>query len=122
MARGNPENMKPVRSKEEAKELGAKGGRKSGESRRKKRALREYLEARLEIKSGDMNTAEAITVALVEKALAGDVRAYETIRDTLGQNPRQVVETEVSGDMNLHHEISPAVAGLLAQLGKGGAA
>ena len=119
---GRKENLKSPRSTEEARERGRKGGVASGQARRKKRALREYLEARLEIKSGDMTAAEAITVALVDKALSGDVRAYETIRDTLGQNPKQVVEAEVSGDMNLHHEISPAVLGLLARLDKGGAA
>lgn len=122
MVRGNPDKLQPVRNKREASERGRKGGVASGQARRKKRALREYLEARLEIKSGDMTAAEAITVALVDKALSGDVRAYETIRDTLGQNPKQVVEAEVSGGMNLHHEISPAVVGLLARLDKGGAA
>lgn len=119
---GKKENLKPVQNTEEARERGRKGGIASGQARRKKRALREYLEARLEIMTGDVSTAEAITAALVDKALSGDVRAYETIRDTLGQNPKQVVEAEVSGDMNLHHEISPAVVGLLARLDKGGAA
>lgn len=117
MARGNPQNLK-ARSPNEARKLGTIGGRKSGEARRKKRALREYLEARLEIMSGDVTTAEAITVALVDKALSGDVRAYETIRDTLGQNPKQVVESEVSGGLALHHEVTPVVAGLLDRLGK----
>ncbi len=115
---GKKENLKPVQNTEEARERGRKGGIASGQARRKKRVLREYLEARLEIMAGDVSTAEAITVALVDKALSGDVRAYETIRDTLGQNPKQVVEAEVSGDMNLHHEISPAVGALLARLVK----
>lgn len=84
---------------EEARERGRRGGVASGLARRKKRALREYLEARLEIMCGDMSTAEAITAALVDKALSGDVRAYESIRDTLGQNPRQAVKTEISGGL-----------------------
>ncbi|MEE0815502.1 MAG: hypothetical protein U0M13_07550, partial [Desulfovibrio fairfieldensis] len=91
---GRKENLKSPRSTEEARERGRKGGVASGQARRKKRALREYLEARLEIMTGDVSTAEAITAALVDKALSGDMRAYETIRDTLGQNPRQMVETE----------------------------
>ena len=115
---GRKENLTSPRSTEEARERGRKGGVASGQARREKRALREYLEARLEIKSGDMIAAEAITVALVDKALSGDVRAYETIRDTLGQNPKQVVETEVSGGMSLHHEVTPVVAGLLDRLVK----
>ena len=109
---GKKENLKPVQNTEEARERGRKGGIAS------KRALREYLEARLEIMTGDVSTAEAITAALVDKALSGDMRAYETIRDTLGQNPRQMVETEVSGGLGLHHEVTPVVGALLARLVK----
>lgn len=112
------ENLKPVQSESEAREKGRRGGRKSGETRRRKRALREYLEARLAIPCGGASTAEALTAALVDKALSGDMRAYETIRDTLGQNPRQMVETEVSGGLGLHHEVTPVVGALLARLVK----
>lgn len=115
---GRKDNLKPVQNTEEARERGRKGGIASGQARRKKRALREYLEARLEIMTGDVSTAEAITAALVDKALSGDMRAYETIRDTLGQNPRQMVETEVSGGLGLHHEVTPVVGALLARLVK----
>ncbi|MGE9985385.1 DUF5681 domain-containing protein [Desulfovibrio sp. SGI.169] len=102
MARGyNQNNLQPVRSKSEARTRGKTGGKKSGEARRRKKELREHLEALLDGRNGDMTTAEALTMALVEKGLAGDVRAFEVIRDTLGQNPKQVVETEVSGGLEL---------------------
>lgn len=55
----------------------------------------------LEAKQGGVTTAEALTLALVEKALAGDVRAFEVIRDTIGENPRQVVEAEISGGFSI---------------------
>lgn len=88
-------DLKPVRSKEEAKARGKKGGIASGEARRRKKTMRELLEIAMERPQGDKTTAEAITVALLEKALSGDVKAYEVVRDTLGENPK--VKQEISG-------------------------
>lgn len=70
----------------EAKRL---AGRKSGESRRKKKAMKDYLYNLLTMKteSGDLYTD--ITIALIDKALEGDVKAYHEIRDTLGQAVEQ---------------------------------
>lgn len=93
------EDLIPVRSKEEAKKRGKVGGKKSGESRRRRKALREHLEALLSSKREGLTTAEALTLALVEKGLSGDVRAYEVIRDTLGEKPVDKHETEVSGNL-----------------------
>lgn len=81
------EDLIPVRSKEEAKKRGKVGGKKSGESRRRRKALREHLEALLSSRREGLTTAEALTIALVEKGLSGDVRAYEVIRDTIGEKP-----------------------------------
>lgn len=93
------EDLLPVRSKDEAKKRGSKGGKKSGESRRKRKALREHLEMLLKTKQGDMTAAEALTMAIFEKALGGDVRAFEVIRDTIGEKPVEKKETEVSGGL-----------------------
>ena len=41
--KGNPQNLKPVRTKEEAKKRGAAGGKKSGAARRKKRDARQAI-------------------------------------------------------------------------------
>lgn len=95
-ARKGSENLKPpIRSAEEARKKGKKGGIASGEARRRKKTMRELLEIAMERPQGDKTTAEAITVALLEKALSGDVKAYEVVRDTLGENPK--VKQEVSG-------------------------
>lgn len=40
----NEKNLKPIRSKSEAREKGKKGGQKSGEVRREKKAFRELAE------------------------------------------------------------------------------
>lgn len=82
------EDLKPVRSKDEAKERGKKGGIASGEARRKKKTIRETLEMMLSGKMPDGATRQdAIVVALMEKALSGDVRAFEAIRDSIGEKP-----------------------------------
>lgn len=70
----------------------SKGGIASGEARRAKRDLRKALEALLDkdFKSKEGETisgAEAIAIKQFEKALKGDTRAFETVRDTAGQKP-----------------------------------
>lgn len=101
MATACADNLRPVRSKSEARTRGKTGGKKSGEARRRKKALREHLEALLAGKRGEMTTAEALTLALVEKGLAGDVRAFEVIRDTIGEKPVEKSKQEISGGMAL---------------------
>lgn len=87
----NEQNLRPSEyklSQEEAK----KGGIASGEARRRKRDLRRALEALLEKDFRDnsgkeVSGAEAIALKQFQKALDGDTRAFETIRDTAGQKP-----------------------------------
>lgn len=73
------------------------GGKASAEARRKKRDLRRALEILLEKdytdKKGNVATgAEAISTKLFEQAMKGNVKAFETIRSTVGQDPVQKVE------------------------------
>lgn len=97
---GNEQNLKPFtsdQSREEAVANGRKGGVASGETRRRKRDLRLALEMLLEKdfvdKNGNVATgAEAITAKLFEQAMKGNVKAFETIRSTVGQDPVQKVE------------------------------
>ena len=87
MSKGH-ENLIPPRSKDEARERGQKGGIASGKARRKKKTIRETLEMMLAGKLPDGATRQdAIVVALMEKALSGDVRAFEAIRDSVGEKP-----------------------------------
>jgi len=92
----NEQNLRPCEHKftqEEAK----KGAKKSAEVRRAKRDLRQALETLLESdikgKNGEVKSgAEAIAIAQFQKALKGDTRAFEVIRDTSGQKPVEKVE------------------------------
>ena len=81
----NSENLKPIRSMSEARENGKKGGIKSGEVRRARKTLKEELLLLLE----NGNTQNKISVALVQKAIKGDIKAFEVIRDTIGEKPTE---------------------------------
>lgn len=110
----NEQNLRPSEyklSQEEAK----KGGIASGEARRRKRDIRLALEALLEKeyrgKDGKTLTgAEAIAIKQMEKALKGDTRAFEVIRDSAGQKPvDKVMIAEV--DQDVINEVEKAVLG-----------
>lgn len=89
------ENLKPFTSeqnREQAKINGMKGGKASGEARRRMKTFKEELQALLATdivdSDGDKgNAQEKINLAIIKKAAKGDVKAYEAIRDTLGQKP-----------------------------------
>ena len=106
MPRGNTQNLKPLntRSKEDQMKIRSKAGKKSGEVRRKRKQLREELLALLS--AG--NTQNNISLALIDQALNGNVKAFETIRDTIGEKPvEKVVMSEV--DPNVISEVEEMV-------------
>ena len=109
------ENLIPFsqRSKEEASEMGRRGGVSSGETRRAQKTMREMLKT---IVDSDLTGEEAgrklehnlqkaglhkrlpnnyrsgLAVAMLQKALNGSVKAAEFIRDTLGEKPIEQFE------------------------------
>lgn len=87
-------NLIPMnkRTKDEQRKIATKGGIKSGESRRERKTIREQLLLLLE--KGD--TQSNMCVALVEKALNGDVKSFEVIRDTIGEKPVEKVISELN--------------------------
>ena len=108
----NEQNLRPSEyklSQEEAK----KGGIASGQARREKRDLRKALEILLEReykdnKGNTISGTEAITAKLFEQAMKGNIKAFETIRSTVGQDPVQkVMVAEV--DQNVIDEVERMV-------------
>lgn len=78
-------------------EEASKGGRASAEARRQKRDLRRALEILLEKDivdgKGDAKSgAEVIAFQQFKKALKGDTKAFEVIRDTAGQKPIEKIQ------------------------------
>lgn len=90
----NESNLIPIseRSTEEVREMGRKGGIASGKVRKEKKMLKELLEEALSKGTETDNEYINITLALIRQANEGNVKAYEVIRDTLGQKPVDKVE------------------------------
>jgi hypothetical protein len=111
----NETNLNPVRSEDEARRKGRAGGIASGKARREKKMMRETLDILLSmplkngkfadvesirnyaaLKGKNISVQEAILIAQVNKAMKGDTRAAEYVRDTMGQKPTDSV------DMNMN--------------------
>lgn len=91
---------------EEARERGKKGGQASGKARRRKKELKELLELALsqpsEVIEGEDNYT-AITAALINRAILGDTKAYEVIRDTLGQKPTEQAQMDLTAKIEVDY-------------------
>ena len=90
----NEQNLIPIseRTPSELREMTRKGGIASGEARRRKRQLKDDLIMLLEmIGDNDKTNQENIATATIAKALGGDIRAIEFIRDTIGEKPDQTM-------------------------------
>lgn len=103
----NEKNLIPYseRSKEEARENGRKGGIASGESRRRRKLLKDSMNALLElpvsntreynalIKMGidieEIDNSQLIVLALFNKAKSGDVAAIKELRNLIGEDSNE---------------------------------
>lgn len=95
MKKGKTENLVPVtqRTKDEAREISRKGGIMSGKKRQENAEFRKLIQIALnEEYKGGMTNAEAMVVSMIQKALEGDTKAFEIIRDTAGQKPVEKIE------------------------------
>lgn len=87
----NEQNLRPVKSKKEARERGRKGGIASGKARAERKTLRDEL--LLLLSKGD--TQEKISLSLISEAMNGNTKAFEVIRDTVGEKPVDKLEAQV---------------------------
>src|SRR5574344_360045 len=94
MARGNEENLIPQseRTKEEQKKIAVMGGKASGKSRRARKTLKEEL--LLLLSKGDMQ--QKVSLSLLNQALNGNVKAFEVLRDSIGEKEPERVINEKS--------------------------
>jgi isocitrate dehydrogenase len=100
------ENLKPVLSKEEAIRRGRQGGIKSGEARRQRKTLKEALKLALELKKDGVTIQDKGVIALLEKYMDGDLKAFEIVRDTIGEKPTDKIEADVNQDISINIELS----------------
>lgn len=104
----NEQNLKRLTPKQ-ARELGAKGGKASAESKRKKKLLKECMLELLDLppsKVKDWNALSKmgidpenidnralLTAALFNKAVYGDVSAFKEIRNLIGEDNTSTEDT-----------------------------
>jgi len=100
-------------------ECGRKGGIASGEVRREKKAMKETIASvlRMPIKNGksvdieslrsfaalrgkNISVQEAIIIAQIQRAMKGDTRAAEFIRDSSGNKLKEAVK--IDANINNH--------------------
>ena len=122
------ENLKPPTSTSEARKRGKKGGIKSGKVRKEKKAMKETAEMilGLTLKDGTVTALEdiqsmaaangknitvqdAIILKQAQKALKGDIRAAEFIRDTSGNRPTNEQRMDVAVDNGFIEALNAAV-------------
>jgi hypothetical protein len=108
------DNLIPMseRSKDEARELGRKGGIRSGEIRKQKADLRKRLrelvamplragdideiETLADAKNANLSISDALLAKLVVMALNGNIKAMNTLMGMLGNDPTEPQETPQS--------------------------
>lgn len=115
----NEQNLIPgnKRSQSEARENGRKGGQKSGEVRRQRKAMKEQMEMLLSlpfkqtkqlkfmeelgIDGDEIDNQMALIVAMYGKALKGDVQAFNTIREVTQDDkaPNKESRIEIINDL-----------------------
>lgn len=98
----NEQNLRPVRTTEEAKAKGAIGGKKSGEAKRRKKSMKaaaklllslpvqgdaEKQLVKLGLDPADADNQMLVMAAMFLKAAKGDVKAATFLRDTAGEVP-----------------------------------
>ena len=109
----NEKNLIPIHTRPDHKELSSKGGRANAERIRQQKQLRQTIEDLLTmpIKKGtveefhsiaeaqgkNMTAQDAMILAVMRKAMEGDVQALTFLRDTAGQKP--VDKQEVKGSV-----------------------
>jgi len=104
----NLKNLKTL-SPKEARELGSKGGKASVKARAKKRKLKEIAQMFLnckapekqkkkiikkfpELKDMDLTAGDLAIYEQLAKAVKGDSKAFEVVRDTAGEKPSDKID------------------------------
>ena len=84
----NEQNLRPVRTKSEARERGRNGGIASGKARKENKLIKDRILERMGEK--DWNTMIDNLIARAQE----DTKSFETLRDTIGQKPKDTLAVE----------------------------
>jgi hypothetical protein len=131
LKKGNPETQ--FKAGQEQVEIARKGGKASAAKRREKKTMEQSLQILLnlavsdstltdpedndtfnKVKGKNLTVQDKILVEVIKKALKGDLKAIEFLRDTSGQKP--VDKKNVKQDVNVHNPFSELSADELRKL------
>lgn len=103
------ENLIPLneRTKEEQREIASMGGKASQKKQRERKKLKEDLLIALGIVKGDKTIQEIGVEAILDKFMSGDIQAFTTIRDTIGEKPREEVKNVITYEDTLKKVSDP---------------
>lgn len=130
MSRGNVENLlKPDDlTPEQRRENARKAGKASAEAKKRRKAMRESLEVLLnlgmsegeitdpetvkcwnELQGKNITVQDAVLVKQIMKAVKGDTKAAEFVRDTSGNRPANEQRMDVAVDNGFIEALNAAV-------------
>lgn len=130
MSRGNVENLlKPDDlTPEQRRENARKAGKASAEAKKRRKAMRESLEVLLnlgmsegeitdpetvkcwnELQGKNITVQDAVLVKQIMKAVKGDTKAAEFVRDTSGNKPTNEQRMDVAVDNGFIEALNAAV-------------
>ena len=131
LKKGNPETQ--FKAGQEQVEIARKGGKASAAKRREKKTMEQSLQILLnlavsdstltdptdndvfnKVKGKNLTVQDKILVEVIKKALKGDLKAIEFLRDTSGQKP--IDKKNVKQDVNVHNPFSELSADELRKL------
>ncbi|MBQ2086152.1 MAG: hypothetical protein II464_07785 [Oscillospiraceae bacterium] len=97
----NVQNLKPFtsdQSHEEAVKNGRKGGKKSGEVRKERKLIKDRILERMGESDWDTMIDNLIARA------TEDTKSFETLRDTIGEKPKESFEVDGTGfEIKIHN-------------------
>lgn len=103
MVQDNPNSLKNLElgkkiTTDTSKDYGRRGGLKSAEVKKARKSMREMIDYLLtktttNSQGEEVSYQEGMLIAAVNKALNGDIKSMEFLRDTVGEKPVDRVDT-----------------------------
>ena len=110
MSKGH-ENLIPInqRTPEEIRRITSKAGIASGESKRRTKTFKDIFEKLLKdeaIDGSNITNDELLALQMLKEANKGNTKAFEIVRDTIGQRPvdKQEVDSNITGSIEMNDE------------------
>lgn len=108
--RNGMDNLQPfgTLSEERQREIRSMGGKAAQKKKREQKQLKEILTMLLyeqNVDNPEIDNWTAVNVALLNKALKGDIKAFEVLRDTLGQKQADKVDATIDTAVNINIDV-----------------